>query len=164
MPTKIRVVPWITGECSLYAIVRDGVCLPDLYINTLQEQHPDDAFRLMAVLDWLAERSIIRPSLLRPERPELGVYALYNHREISYSKYNPSRLLCSYVGPTSKILVVGSGFVKSRNEPIQMNGVANFEAEFLGNVAKALHERIKHGEVIISGSKLVAVYLDSLEF
>jgi hypothetical protein len=118
----------------------------------------------MAVLDWLAERSIIRPSLLRPERPELGVYALYNHREISYSKYNPSRLLCSYVGPTSKILVVGSGFVKSRNEPIQMNGVANFEAEFLGNVVKALHERIKHGEVIISGSKLVAVYLDSLEF
>lgn len=148
----------------MYAIVRDGVCLPDLFIDTLQDQYPEDAFRLMAILDWLAERSIIRPALLRPERPELGVYALYNHREISYTAYSPSRLLCSYVGQSNKILVVGSGFVKSRNEPIQMNGVANFEAEFLGIVAKALHERIEHGEVIISGSKLVAVYLDSLEF
>ena len=163
MSSKIRVIPWLEGTCSIYAVVRDDACLADIFIQHLKSINPSYARRLLIFLNSLASSEVIREALLRPELPTLGVFALYNHKDIPSEGYNPSRLLCSYVGSSSRILIVGSGFIKTRNEPIQLNALAKREALSLYEVARELRRRIDSGEICIAGSELIPQYHDSLE-
>lgn len=161
MPSKIRIIPWIEGLCSLYAIERDGISLPADFMKSLESTDYQSARQLWLFLSHVRSATYVREAQIRSERPELGVYALYNHREFLRAAYNPSRLLCSYVGETNNILLVGAGFVKHRNEPIQMNEQANQEAMFLGFVARRLNERIAAGEIRTAGSRLTSIHEDS---
>lgn len=164
MRSRVRIIPWLEGRCSFYAIERDGVCLPDAFMADLQTTNIGHAQRLWAFLETISQELYIRQAYLRPERPELGVFAMYNHKELESERYNPSRLLCSYASGGNRILVVGSGFLKSNDQPIQRNGIANSEAEYLAAITKQLNERIGHGEITIDGSRLVPRFHDSLEF
>lgn len=163
MSSRIRIVPWLVGTCSIYAIVREDVCLADTFIQHLESVNRTHARRLLIFLYGITGLDGIREILLRPELPDLGVYALYNRKELPQENYNPSRLLCSYIGTNSRILIVGSGFIKTRDEPIQMNIRAKREALFLFEVARELRSRIDHGEVDVAGSELIPRYHDSLE-
>lgn len=101
---------------------------------------------------------------LRQERPDLGIFAMYNHKGMPFATYNPSRLLCRYVGGSSRILLVGSGFVKQRDEPIQANASANREAVVLSTVGKELDARIECGEIAVMGSRLIPQSPESFNF
>jgi hypothetical protein len=162
MGVSVELIPWLAGRCSIYAVVRNGICLADEFMRQLREHDPGSAQELSNFLANARTLSHVRESLLRPERPELGIFAMYNHREMPRTPYNPSRLLCSYLGNTNRILAVGSGFLKSRNEPIQSNLVANSEAMYLANVVRIVNTRIATGEIITHGSTLVPVFPDSL--
>lgn len=164
MQSRVRIIPWLEGQCSFYAIERDGVCLPELFIEGLAISHPEHAEGLWNILNALSRAVLVRQQLLRPERPELGVFALYNHKEIGRVAYNPSRLLCSYAGDSNRIMLVSSGFIKSKDESIQRNVSANNQAEFLSIISKQLNSRITHGEVLVVGSELIPTHNDSLDF
>lgn len=148
----------------MYAVVRDGVCLAEEFVGTLRTHNTEAADDLMFFIEWLSREHLIRQAYLRPERPELGVFAMYNHAELPPAEYNPSRLLCSYVNGSNRVLVLGSGFLKARDEPIQSNSDANNEAEALAQVVKELNERIDTGEILVVGSELIGRYGDSLDF
>jgi len=164
MSESIRIIPWLEGRCSFYAIERNGVCLADEFMEILEGTDRGYSLRLSRMIQGLRTRQQIRPAILRPELPGLGVFALYNHKEFPSEQYNPSRLLCTYVGDSARILLVGSGFIKTRNEPIQMNGRASYEAQYLASVSKKVNDRIECGEIIIVGSKLLPLYPDSFTF
>lgn len=164
MPDIVRVVPWLVGTCSLYAIVRSEICLPDQFIEILGLFDRDSADRLLKFIKRITYAGQIRELHLRPERPDLGVFAMYNHRELLYEPYNPSRLLCAYIHESNRIMIVGAGFIKSKAEPIQSNAEANDEAKYLADIVRQLNNRIDHGEVLIVGSELIPVFPDSLEF
>ena len=161
MSSRVRIVPWFEGASSLYAVVRDGICLPDEFLERLHAGNALHAERLTRFLVHILHQDYVRPSYLRPELPELGVYAMYNHREMLSSKYNPSRLLCRYIGSANNIILVGSGFVKTRDEAIQRNGAAHAEALFLSNVGKELDNRIQQAEISIVGSQLIPISSNS---
>jgi hypothetical protein len=163
MPESIRIIPWLEGSCSFYAIERNGICLADKFMEQLYQSDANNADALMDFLEWLSQESVIRQAYLRPERPELGVFAMYNHKERVRTRYNPSRLLCSYAGTSNRILLIESGFVKSKNEAIQANSDANNEAGFLGRITHVLNSRIDTGEIVIVGSELMARYHDSFD-
>jgi hypothetical protein len=163
MPESIRIIPWLEGSCSFYAIERNGICLADKFMEQLYQSDANNADALMDFLEWLSQESVIRQAYLRPERPELGVFAMYNHKERARTRYNPSRLLCSYAGNSNRVLLIGSGFVKSKNEAIQANSDANNEAGFLGRITHVLNSRIDTGEIVIVGSELMARYHDSFD-
>lgn len=159
-----RVEPWIEGRSSLYALVRNGGCLVDEFLAVLREVDEDSMLRMKTILEWLAGEVYIRPQYLRPELPELGVFALYNHKGLSGTNYNKARLLCSYAGNCDNILLLGAGFVKSKTEPIQQNGSAHYEARFLARIVKEINERIENGEVRVIGSQLASRNSDALDF
>jgi hypothetical protein len=133
-------------------------------MRSLEDVDYQSAKRLWLFMSHLRSAMYVREQQIRPERPEIGVYALYNHEEVPRATYNPSRLLCSYVSGANNILLVGSGFVKDRDEPIQMNEQANQEATFLGNMARQLNDRIDSGEILIVGSDLIPIHSDSFHF
>lgn len=164
MSSNVRVVPWLQGSCSMYAVERDGICLPERFLELLVATHSIHAHRLTRFMVHILQQDHVSPLLLRPERPELGVYAMYNHKDLPRVSYNPSRLLCRYVGSSGRILLVSSGFVKLRDEPIQQNLVANSEARFLSELGSALDGRIECGELTIVGSLLVPTSSDSFSF
>lgn len=118
MEARVHIVPWLEGRCSMYAVVRDGVCLIDEFIGTLRNHDADAADDLVYVLEWLSREQLIRQAYLRPERPEIGVYAMFNHLEMPTPTYNPSRVLCSYVQNSNTAMILGAGFLKTKYEPI----------------------------------------------
>lgn len=164
MPSHVQVVPWVEGSSSLYAVVRNDVCLPEEFIEQLHQTNVLHAERLTRFLVHILRQSHVRQSLLRPELPEKGIFAMYNHKERPGEHYNPSRLLCRYVGSTSNILLLGSGFVKTINEPIQSNRMAYAEALFLSTLGKELDSRIEEGDIAVHGSSLVPASYTSLLF
>lgn len=164
MSSAVRIVPWITGTSSLYAVERDGVCLPEEFLDALNQCSAHHAERLTRFLVHILRQDYLRPSFLRPELPELGIYAMYNHKELRSAPYNPSRLLCRYVAGSDRIVLVGSGFVKSSDEPIQSNVNAHAEAVFLSDLGRGLDMRIDCGEIIIANSVLVPTSSDSFIF
>ena len=164
MPTVTRIVPWIDGSCSLYAVERNGICLPAEFMRALESVEFESARQLWLFLAHHRRAPFVREAQIRPERPELGVYALYNHREFFRSPYNPSRLLCSYIRGANNILLVGSGFIKRSNQPIQKNEDANRQAMFLSSVARQLNTRIDTGEILTAGSRLISTEIDSFTF
>lgn len=111
----------------------------------------------------LLNETFIRPIHLRDERPDLGVYAMYNHRHLPRSSYNSSRLLCAFIEPTNDIMIVGDGFIKTADEPIQANARANTMAMELAEAAKQVNRRVHSGEISVDGSLLVPQYDDSFE-
>lgn len=159
----IHVQPWVVRTCALYAVVRDGRCLPDAFFDELARDQRHHAERLARFVDMITKRPYIRPALLRPERPDLGVFAMFNHTEAAYP-YNPSRLLCAFVGQSNRIMVVGAGFIKTQAEPIQMNVVAHREAMQLARIATELSERIVCGAIDEIGPLLVPRIPDALDF
>ncbi|MBU3680018.1 MAG: hypothetical protein FGM32_10500 [Candidatus Kapabacteria bacterium] len=164
MEARVRIVPWIEGRCSMYAVVRDGVCLAQEFVSTLRKVDSDSERRLMRLITALSNEALIRPAQLRPERPDRGVFAMYNHREWRGEQYNPSRLLCSYVGAGNRTLLFGAGFVKTRDEPIQSNPEANREAVFLADIAQQVDLKIDHGEILVVGAELIPLFADSFHF
>jgi hypothetical protein len=164
MPESIRIIPWLEGRCSFYAIERDGVCLADAFLEELDVEDPFAAKRLRAFLEMISNETHVRQVYLRPERPELRVFAMYNHKELVAEPYNRSRLLCSYVGQSNRLLLLGSGFIKLTDQPIQRNGLANREAEFLYDIARKVGQRIECGEILVIGSELVPLSNDSFDF
>ncbi len=85
---------------------------------------------------------------------------MYKH-ENGNGHYNPSRLLCSFVGTTDRILPVVGGFIQTTDEPIQHNAAANREAELLAQVVKLTNQRVNNGEITNDGSLLIPQYRDS---
>lgn len=164
MSIPLRIVPWLYGECSFYAVVYDETSLVDEFLDRLAGVDLDHADALLTFLHMAAREPYVREAYLRPERPELGIYAMYNHKELEQSVYNPSRLLCSYVGGSNRIMLLGPGFIKTKDEPIQRNASANSRAQFLANVTRMLNSRIDEGEVLIVGSELIPRHYDSLDF
>lgn len=78
---------------------------------------------------------------------------MYNRKNVN-GPYNPSRLSCAYVGKGDRTLLVGSGFIKTKDQPIQANAQAINEAKFLGGLVKELNSRIDTSEITIEGSQL----------
>jgi hypothetical protein len=77
MPESIRIIPWLEGSCSFYAIERNGICLADKFMEQLYQSDANNADALMDFIEWLSQESVIRQAYLRPERPELGVFAMF---------------------------------------------------------------------------------------
>ncbi|HLO99603.1 MAG TPA: hypothetical protein VK171_13490 [Fimbriimonas sp.] len=160
---NVHIKPWRIGTCSIYSVVRDEVCLIDRFIDSLTLSNINDAKALASFIDNLSRAQRIRPELLRPERPELGVYAMYKH-DRRFGPYNPSRVLCAFAGSGDRILIAGAGFVKQVNQPIQKNPKANQEAEFLAGVVRQVNDRIDVGEIISVESELRRVRDGSFHF
>lgn len=159
----LQIQPWVVESCGLYAIVRDDRCLPDVFLEELARTNRYHAERLARFIDMISRRPFVRPALLRPERPDLGVYAMYNLLEVS-DVYNPSRLLCAFAGASNRIMLVGSGFMKTRTEPIQANVDAHREAIQLGRIARELSKRIEHGEIHSLGPMLIPNSREAFSF
>lgn len=164
MSTNVRIAPWLSGKSSMYAVERDGLCLPEDFLHSLSKYNTVHAHRLTRFMVHILHQEYISPLYLRQERPELGIFAMYNHKDIPSAPYNPSGLLCRFVGSSARILLVSSGFMKTRNEPIQQNRAANSEAMFLSELGRMLDQRIALGEVKIVGSLLVPTAPDSFSF
>lgn len=143
--------------------MREDRCLPEVFLEELARTNKHHAERLARCIDMISRRPFIRPALLRPERPDLGVYAMYNHIEVS-DVYNPSRLLCAFAGTSNRIMLVGAGFIKTRTEPIQANIDAHREAIQLGRIARELSERIEYGAIEIVGPTLLPKTPEALFF
>ena len=77
MPESIRIIPWLEGSCSFYAIERNGICLADKFMEQLYQSDANNSDALMDFIEWLSKESVIRQAYLRPERPELGVFAMF---------------------------------------------------------------------------------------
>lgn len=88
---------------------------------------------------------------------------MYNHRPMPKASYNPSRLLCAFIESTNTIMIVGDGFYKEDDEPIQANAMANSMAVELARGVKEVNRRIHTGEISVDGSLLVPQYHDSFE-
>lgn len=159
----LRIRLWRAGRCSLYALERNGVCLPNAFLERLALHAESDAVRLSSFITMLLDECIIRPMYLRDERPDLGVYAMYNHRPMPKASYNQSRLLCAFIESTNTIMIVGDGFYKVDDEPIQANAMANSMAVELARAVKEVNRRIHTGEISVDGSLLVPQYHDSFE-
>ena len=89
---------------------------------------------------------------------------MYSRNALAGEPYNPARLLCSYVSASSRIIVVGAGFIKTHDEPIQDNVDAYYEAMYLYDIIKELNARIDNDEIHIAGSELHSAYPDSFVF
>lgn len=161
---RVSVVPWIRGRCSCYAIALDDIVLPEQFAASVARTFPRDAQRLAKFLMRLTDDSYIRPDLLRSELPNEGVFALYNHKPMGREPYNPIRLLCSYVADTNRILIVGDGFYKHHDRPIQNDSRAMKHARLVADVVRLLNNRIAAGEITVSGSELLPLHGDSLHF
>ncbi len=164
MYNRDEITPWVIGPVSLYAIVRNGVCLADEFLL-----HPELADKRSALLliDFVQNMSMLEyvsQVLLRPELPRYGIFAMYSRNALTGEPYNPARLLCSYVSASSRIIVVGAGFIKTQNEPIQDNVDAYYEAMYLYDIMKELNARIDNDEIKIAGSELYSEYPDSFVF
>jgi len=158
----ISIKAWQIGRCSLYAVVRDGTCLADSFLDQLEHHDYESAKQLAGFIDNLSRESYIRAAMLRDEVPSLGVYAMYRHNFATMStRYNPSRLLCAFVGESDRIMIVGAGFVKSIDQAIQLNAQAYREARFLSGVMNEINVRIDTGEIEIDGSLLLPQHSDS---
>ena len=118
LAVSLNVIPWIVGNCSFYAIEQDGIVLADQLLRSVAASSSKDADRLYRMLNRIAGDRYIRPDLLRPELPQEGVFALYNHKPMGREPYNPIRLLCSFVSKSNRILIVGGGFYKRADRPI----------------------------------------------
>lgn len=138
--------------------MRDEKCLVDEFIDRLTMAEANHADALISFLHMLVHEPLVREAFLRSERPDIGVYAMYNHKVLRASGFNPSRLLCSYVGNSNRIMLLGSGFIKTKEESIQSNGLANSQAEFLATIARMANDRIEAGEVLVVGSELISKY------
>ncbi|MBK7578290.1 MAG: hypothetical protein IPI24_12815 [Ignavibacteria bacterium] len=130
------------------------------FLEQLEEFNVKHAQQLASFIDNVSKSDRIMQLMLRPERPDLGVYAMYKQGN-GNGPYNPSRLLCAYVGTGDRILVVGAGFIKTKDGSIQNNALADREAKFLADVVNELNTRIDNGEIIINGSLLIPHYADS---
>ena len=159
----VSVVPWLLGSCSCYAIKQHGVVLPEQFVIGIERECPRDAERLAKFLMRLRGETHIRPSQLRSELPNEGVYAMYDHKPMR-GPYNPVRLLCSYVSNSNRILLVGGGFYKRTTQPIQQNADAMKQANVLVDVVHMLNDRIGAGEIEVVGSELLPLRRDSLKF
>ncbi|MBU3680097.1 MAG: hypothetical protein FGM32_10910 [Candidatus Kapabacteria bacterium] len=160
---KVYIEPWREGQSSIYAIVRECVCLIDRFFDELEEYGEKHAIDLASFIKMITEEPYIRPGFLRPELPNHGIYAMYSEKTAKIP-YNPSRLLCGYVGTSDRILLVGAGFVKDYTGSIQDNPLGNGEALFLAEIIKQANGRVDHGEIEIVGSSLIPRYADSLHF
>jgi hypothetical protein len=60
-------------------------------------------------------------------------------------------------------MLVGSGFLKSHDEPIQRNTLANWNAEYLADITAQIDKRIDSGDILVVGSELIAIRADSFE-
>lgn len=161
---SVKVIPWIVGQCSFYAIEQEGIVLADQLVKSIEASSPKDAERLFLMLSRIAGDRYVRPDLLRTELPHEGVFALYNHKPMGREPYNPIRLLCSFVSKSNRILIVGGGFYKRVDQPIQRDAEAMKQARFLGNVVRVLNRRIDAGDIDIVGSELHPFHHDSLQF
>lgn len=157
----INVIPWRIGDSSLYAVVRDSHCLADQFLDVLELHDVRHAMHLAGFIAMITREPFIRPGFLRDELPERGIYAMYQHGTVRRT-YNPARLLCGYVGTGNRILLVGSGFVKQKTEPLQENRAAYAEANMLADIIDVLNTRITTGEIEVVGSRLDPMYHDSL--
>ncbi|MCO6465935.1 MAG: hypothetical protein J5I53_04885 [Bradyrhizobiaceae bacterium] len=161
----VELCQWCSGNCSLYAIVKDGVRLPEVFLNELFQEDEKDAIRIAGFIDFIVRESCIPQQMLRDEGTHNGVevYAMYNHKSLPRrTEYSPSRLLCAYVETTNRILIVGSGFVKTRDQPIQMNAHATKSKVFLTNVVRVINRRIGMGEIEVDGNTLVEAIPNAL--
>lgn len=128
------------GTCTLYAIVRDGINLPEKHLRDLElidDPHVQRTLRWQAAfLKNVIQEPFIRQVMLRSELPARDVYAMYDHKNQSRRLgYSASRILCSYVQPdNARILICGAGFLKTRDEPLQQNQLGMREAKFLADV------------------------------
>jgi hypothetical protein len=154
-------VPWLEKSSSLYAIVRDGHCLIDDFLDQLEQHDERHAVHLAHFLDMITNEPYIRPGFLREELPQQGVYAMYSERTARIP-YNPSRLMCGYVGVGCRILLVGGGFIKRTSGPLQRHAEGMREALFVARVLREIHTRIDHGEIDITGPSLIPVKSDAL--
>jgi hypothetical protein len=161
MSTSIEL--WCQGSCSLYAVVRGGINLADQFLEQLAEFDIVHAQKLASFIDNVSQSDGISQLMLRDERPDRKVYAMYKHGS-GNGPYNPSRLLCAYVGTGGRILLVGAGFIKSKAESIQSNQHANQEASFLADLVRELNDRIDNGEIALEGSLLIPQFVDSFKF
>lgn len=57
-----RVVPWIIGNCSFYAIERNGVCLPEEFMELLHAVNADSGLRLLRIINTLCNEEHIAKS------------------------------------------------------------------------------------------------------
>ena len=158
----INVIPWRAGDSSLYAVVRDNQCLADQFLDVLELHDVRHAMHLAGFIAMITREPFIRPGFLRDELPERGIYAMYQHGTMR-QMYNPARLLCGYVGTGNRILLVGSGFVKQKTEPIQGNRPAYAEANMLADIIDVLNTRIATGEIEVVDSTLDPMYNDSFD-
>ncbi len=94
---EVSIVPWLPGSCSCYTIKLNGIVLPEQFVVGIEREAPKDAERLAKFLMRLRGETHIRPSQLRSELPNEGVFAMYDHKPMGKGPYNPIRLLCSYV-------------------------------------------------------------------
>jgi hypothetical protein len=153
------------GERSqaVYAIVRDGLNLPESFLETLYSEHPKEAQRLAKFIDLVCSEDIVRQSQFRAELPNDDVFAMYQHHETERRlPYSAVRLLCTFVGTPCRIVIAGAGFVKTQNQPIQHNDVAMAEARLVAAVGRWLQRQIDCGEVAFRGALLWGKNPDSL--
>lgn len=78
---KVHIEPWREGQSSIYAIVREGVCLIDRFFDELEEYREKHAIDLASFITMITREPHIRPGFLRPELPNHGVYAMYSEKE-----------------------------------------------------------------------------------
>lgn len=148
---------------SIYAIERDGVNLPEAFLEQLSSTHPKDAQWLAKFIDLVCSDDIIHQDQFRGELPNDGVFAMYQHRATKGKvPYSSARLLCAFVGRPCKIVIAGAGFIKTRDEPVQDNHVAWMEAKLVADVGKWIQRQIDCGEVTINGAHLAGTHSDSL--
>ena len=164
LAVSLNVIPWIVSTCSFYAIEQDGIVLADQLLRSIATSSSKDADRLYRMLNKIAGDRYIRPDLLRSELPQEGVFALYNHKPMGREPYNPIRLLCSFVTNSNRILIVGGGFYKRADRPIQQDTEAMKQARVLCNVVRMLNQRVDTGDIDVEGSELHPFHHDSLQF
>ncbi len=161
----VVIEEWISDRSTLYAVVRDGVHLPDAHLELLEREAPEVGTKQASFIDLVVKERHIRQVMLRPELPNRGVYAMYKQNdEASALGYSPSRMLCAYPTGCGGILICGAGFLKIKDEPIQDNATAYREAIFLADTVAMVNERIDTGEIRVVGNRLIPQFEDSLTF